>query len=235
VWHGDVRRGAGAYDCRVQHAYGLEIPETLEDVCRPDGLALLVYDMQAGILRHVRERDAVVERVRAVLDAARRAGVRVFFLRHLSLPNEVTGVFGLRTAMAWQRAARVEDVRSLFSRDAPDSELVPDVAPLATEAVFEKLGMSAFAGTPLDFALRDCGVRAFAIVGAVLEIGIEPTVRHATDLGYIPVVVADACAVVDPEAAQRSLASLDYALMALQTDAATLVGILDGHARRRGA
>ena len=215
----------------MQHAYGLEIPESLEEVCRPDGFALVVYDMQAGIVAHVRDHDAFVSRVRSVLEAARRAGVRVFFLRHLSLPNEVTGVFGLRTAMAWQRAARVEDVRSLFSRESPDSQLIPEVAPLASEAVFEKLGMSAFVGTPLDMALRDCGVRAFAIVGAVLEIGIEPTVRHACDLGYIPVVVADACGVVDEEAAKRSLASLDYALMSMQTDTATIVGILDAHAR----
>jgi biuret amidohydrolase len=142
----------------------------------------------------------------------------------------MTGVFGLRTAMAWQRAARVEDVRSLFLRESPDSELIPEVAPLPTEAIFEKLGMSAFVGTPLDTALRDCGIRAFAIVGAVLEIGIEPTVRHACDLGYIPVVVADACGVVDEEAAQRSLASLEYALMSLQTDTTTITRILDGYA-----
>jgi biuret amidohydrolase len=214
----------------VQRAYGLEIPETLEEVCRPQHLGLVVYDMQAGIVRHVRDRDAFVDRVRAVLAAARAAGVRVFFLRHLSLPNEMTGVFGLRTAMAWQRAARVEDVRSLFLRESPDSELIPEVAPLPTEAIFEKLGMSAFVGTPLDTALRDCGIRAFAIVGAVLEIGIEPTVRHACDLGYIPVVVADACGVVDEEAAQRSLASLEYALMSLQTDTTTITRILDGYA-----
>jgi biuret amidohydrolase len=37
----------------MQRSYGLEIPETLEEVCRPQRLALLVYDMQVGIVRHV--------------------------------------------------------------------------------------------------------------------------------------------------------------------------------------
>jgi hypothetical protein len=45
--------------------------------------------------------------------------------------------------MAWQRVDRVEEVRPLFQRDAPDFQLV--------------------------LVLRDCGVNAFAIVGAMTE------------------------------------------------------------------
>jgi nicotinamidase-related amidase len=78
--------------------------------------------------------------------------------------------------------------------------------------------MSAFEGTPLNIALRDCGINAFAVVGVALEIGIEPTVRHAADLGYIPVVVTDACGAGNESAAQRSLASLEFAGDALMTD-----------------
>jgi len=57
------------------------------------------------------------------------------------------------------------------------------------------------------------------IVGAVLEIGIEPTARHAADLGLLPVVVTDACGVVEPEAAERSIASLDYSLLSYRATA----------------
>ncbi len=170
----------------MQRAHGLEIPETLEEVCRPQRLALLVYDMQVGIVRHLPNAEAFVAQVVRVVEAARRAGVRVVFARHLSLPNELTGVFQLRTAMAWQRVQRVEDVKPQFLRDSPDFQLVPQLTPLPSEAVFDKLGMSMFVGTPLEMVLRDCGVNAFAIVGAVTEIGIEPTVRHGADLGVHP-------------------------------------------------
>jgi hypothetical protein len=34
----------------MNRAYGLNIPQTLEEVCDPQRLALLVYDMQVGIL-----------------------------------------------------------------------------------------------------------------------------------------------------------------------------------------
>jgi biuret amidohydrolase len=210
----------------MQRAYGLEIPQTLEELCDPRRLALLVYDMQEGIVRHVPDRDAFVARVARVVDAARAAGVRVIFARHLSLPNELAGVFQLRTAMAWQRVERVEDVRPLFLRDSPDFQLVSGLTPLPSEVVFDKLTMSMFVGTPLEMVLRDCGINAFAIVGAVTEIGIEPTVRHGADLGFIPVVVADACGSVDPAAGERSLASLDYAKMSLQTDVETITRLL---------
>jgi nicotinamidase-related amidase len=211
----------------MQRAYGLEIPETLEEVCRPERLALLVYDMQVGIVRHVLDADAFTARVVDVIDAARRAGVRVLFCRHLTLPNELAGVFQLRTAMAWQRLQRVEDVRPLFLPGSPAWQLVPEVTPRPSEVVFDKLAMSMFVGTPVEMVLRDCGVNAFAIVGAVTEIGIEPTVRHGADLGFIPVVVADACGSVERAAGERSLASLDYAKMSLQTDAATLIRVLE--------
>jgi biuret amidohydrolase len=210
----------------MQHAYGLEIPETLEEVCRPDRMALLVYDMQIGIVRHVPETEAFVARVAQVIDAARQAGVRIVFARHLTLPNELAGVFQLRTAMAWQRVERVEDVKPLFSRDSPEFQLVEEVTPLPSEAVFDKLAMSMFVGTPLEMVLRDCGINAFAIVGAVTEIGIEPTVRHGADLGFIPVIVTDACGSVDAAAGERALASLDYAMMSLQTDAETITRLL---------
>jgi biuret amidohydrolase len=210
----------------VQHAYGLEIPETVEEVLRPDRCALLVYDLQAGIVPHVRDREAFVSRVLEAIAAARAARMRVVFCRHVSLPNELSGVFQLRTAMAWQRVASVGEVQSLFQPGSPGHELIREVEPQASEAVFDKLAMSMFEGTPLELVLRDCNLNAFAIVGAVTEIGIEPTVRHGCDLGFIPVVLRDGCGSVDEEAGRRSLESLDYAAMSLQTDVATFVRVL---------
>jgi nicotinamidase-related amidase len=210
----------------MQRAHGLEIPEALEEICRPQRIALLVYDMQVGIVRHLPNAEAFVARVVRVVEAARRSGVRVVFARHLSLPNELAGVSQLRTAMAWQRVQRVEDVKPLFLRDSPDFQLVHQLTPLPSEAVFDKLAMSIFVGTPLEMVLRDCGINAFAIVGAVTEIGIEPTVRHGADLGFIPVIVTDACGSVDAEAGERALANLDYAMTSLQTDVDTLTRLL---------
>src|ERR687890_256377 len=138
----------------MQRAFGVDVPETIAEMCRPAAAAVLVYDAQVGILPHVQEPEALVDRIRQIIDAA-RAG-----------------------------------------------------------------------GTPVEAALRDRGVTTLVLVGAVLEIGIEPTARHAADLGLLPVVVDDACGVVEPDAAQRSLDSLDYSLLSYRATTAEVVDAL---------
>src|SRR3712207_9559807 len=125
----------------MQRAFGLEIPRTLDEVCDPRRMALLVYDMQVGIFDQAPGLRSVIPRVAEVLSAAREAKVRTFFCRHMSLPSELAGVSQLRTAMAWQRVDRVEEVRSLFLRESPGFQLIPEMQPLPSEAVFDKLGM----------------------------------------------------------------------------------------------
>jgi nicotinamidase-related amidase len=212
----------------MDEGFGLDVPETLGEVCRPERLALVVYDMQVGIVPQLRDGGEIVRRVGEVLAAARAGGFRIFFTRHMSLPNEVAGVSQLRTAKAWQRARSVADVKPSFPRDSPQFQIVPELAPRASEGVLDKIAMSAFVGTPLELALRDCGLASFAIVGIALEVGIEPTVRHATDLGFLPVVVADACGSRDRAAAERALAGFSFAGGCLVTDVAAIVPLLRG-------
>src|SRR5947199_4433990 len=145
---------------------------------------------------------------------------------HMSLPNEAAGVFQLRMAMAWQRVKTAADVRPWFLRDSPGFQLIPDLSPLASEVIFDKITMSAFEGTPLDIALRDCGINSFIIVGVATEIGIAPTVRHGADLGYIPIVVTDACGAGNAEAAERTLASIEFMGDAILTDVRTIQSVL---------
>jgi biuret amidohydrolase len=210
----------------MQRHRDLQIPDGLEDVCDPERLALIVYDMQVGVVSQLSDGPQVTERVGRVLDAARSAGVRVFFTRHMTLPTELMGVFQLRMAMAWQRKDRVEDVVSPFLRESPGFEIVPELAPRASEAIFDKLSLSAFEGTPLEFALRDAQVSAFAIAGVAIEVGLEPTARHGADLGLIPVVVTDACGAGNHAAAKRSLDALATAGDAILTDVSTVTGLL---------
>jgi nicotinamidase-related amidase len=206
----------------MQRAFGLDIPQTLDDVCDPTRLALVVYDMQVGIVNQIENGQQISDRVLQVLEAARAAGIRVFFTRHLSLPKALMGVSQLRMAMAWQRVKSANDVKPWFLRDSPGFPLIPELNPLPSEAIFDKITMSAFEGTLLDIALRDCRIDAFAIVGIAMEIGIEPTVRHGADLGYIPVVVKDACGFGHSDAAARSLSSLEFAGDALLTNVDTI-------------
>jgi biuret amidohydrolase len=189
-------------------------------------MAVIVYDMQVGVIRQLPDGAEAVKRVAQVLAAARMGGYPVFFTRHMSLPTRLMGVTQLRTAMAWQRTTDPGQAESWFLRDSPGFQIVPDLAPGPDEAVFDKLAMSAFEGIPLEMALRDLGIRSFAICGVALEVGIGPTVWHAVDLGLIPVVITDACGGRDEAAMRRVLEHMRFSGDAMLTDIGSVTPVL---------
>jgi biuret amidohydrolase len=210
----------------MKHTRGLGIPQTLEELCNPQSMALLVYDMQVGIRNQLASGDVIVARASRAISAARAAGMRVVYTRHMSMPKTWMGVTQYRTAMAWQRTENPGDVKPWFLRDAPSTAIVPELAPIADDAVFDKLAMSAFEGTPLSYILRDCGILSLAVVGIALEIGIDPTARHATDMGIIPVVLADACGAGNQQAAERSLETMRFIGEAVISDVDTFCNLV---------
>ena len=210
----------------MKHANDLPIPVELADLCNHKSTALLIYDMQVGIRSQIAGGDRVVERCAVALSAARRAGMRVVFTRHLSCPKTWMGATQYRSAMNWQKKGDPSAVTPWFLRGAPSTAIVPELTPTAEDLVFDKLAMSAFEGTPLTFVLKDCGMTGVAICGIATEIGIEPTTRHATDLGFIPIVLSDACGSGHADAGQRSMDTMRFVGEAMITDVDTFTGLL---------
>src|SRR5947209_17609579 len=218
----------------MQEFTGIKIPGSLEQIISPQNTALVVYDMQVGIVHQIKNGKGITENLQRVLSAARTAGVRTFFTRHMSLPKELMGAFQCRTAMAWQRVDSMEKVKPMFLRDSPAFQLVPDLQPLVSEGIIDKITMSAFEGTYLEIALRDCGIRSFIIAGIALEIGIDPTCRQRADLGFVPILVQDACGCGNEEAANHSLAGLSHMGDTIITDHKTACELLGRHSRPSG-
>jgi biuret amidohydrolase len=205
----------------------LDIPVDLADCLDRDRLALVVYDMQIGICSQL-ETEAVKAACARAIAAARAAGVRIAYMRHLSAPKAWMGRMAYRTAMAWQRTDDPAAVRPWFLRDTPGIEITPELAPTEDDLVIDKLTMSAFEGTPLAMALRDCGIIAVAFCGIALEIGIEPSLRHASDLGFVPILIEDAVGWGDQAAADRAFAQARFLGDTIVTDVAAFeAGLAD--------
>jgi nicotinamidase-related amidase len=210
---------------------GIRIPGSLEETISPQNTALIVYDMQVGIVHQIKNGQEVINNVSQILDAARSAGIRTFFTRHMSLPKELMGAFQFKMAMAWQRADSPEKVKTVFGRDNPAFQIIPELAPLPSEGIVDKISMSAFEGTYLEMALRDCGIRSFIICGIALEIGIDPTCRQGADLGFWPILVQDACGFGNEEAANHSIASLKHMGDTIVSDVETICRLMIKSAR----
>jgi len=189
-------------------AYGLDIPTEISAICRPERMAILIYDMQVGIVSQIDGGDRIVKGCQMLLTRARASGYRIFHTRHIFLPHQSAGVGQLRRAMIWQKQEDLLKTKPAFLVSSEIAQIVPPLRPLETEVLIDKITMSAFEGTYLNIALRDLRMQSVAIAGIALEVGIEPTVRHALDLNYIPIVISDLCGSRTEELHRRSIESL---------------------------
>ena len=89
----------------MQRAFELDIPLTLEDICDPTRLALIVYDMQIGIVKQIENGQEITDNVLQVLDAARKASIRVFFTREKNGASLRMACAASRVTQAIRRAS----------------------------------------------------------------------------------------------------------------------------------
>jgi biuret amidohydrolase len=193
----------------VPDAFGLSVPTQVEQLADPSRTAVIIYDMQVGIISQIKEGAAVLERCVDLVAAARQSGYRIFFTWHMWLPLRVAGVGQLRRAMIWQRTKDPAKLVIPFLVGSDSWQIARELNPGADDVLIDKITMSAFTGTFLDIALRDARIESFIIGGIALEVGIEPTVRDGADLNYIPIVVADACGSMTPEVKAGTLRSFE--------------------------
>jgi nicotinamidase-related amidase len=135
---------------------------TLAD--RPN-TALVVIDVQNGVVTEAYDRDKVVANINTLVDRARDAGVDVVWVQHNSdeLPNG---------SESWQ--------------------YVPELVQLASEPVVQKAYGDSFEETELESVLANCGVGRLVVAGAQTDACIRSTLHGAITRGYDATLVSDA-------------------------------------------
>jgi len=135
---------------------------TLEN--RPS-TALLVIDVQNGVVGGAHERDAVVANVRSLVDKARRERVPVVWVQHSD-----------------QQLAKGSD----------EWQIVPELTPGAAEPLVEKTYGDSFEDTTLEAVLAGLGVGRLVVVGAQTDACVRSTLHGAFVRGYDATLVSDA-------------------------------------------
>jgi biuret amidohydrolase len=214
---------------------GLSIPEGLSEVLVPSRCAVVIYDMQKGIVPQIPDGNEIAGRCRELLDAARRSGFRIFFTRHFFLPNAAAGVGQFRRAMVWQKKTTPEETRPFIAQGSEAGEIVSELAPADGEVVIDKITMSAFESTFLNLAMRDAHLDSFVIAGIALEVGIGPTVRHGLDLNLCPVLALDACGSKNLEVRQHVIADLQETGEVYSSMTAGILEVMNRHGEHAGA
>jgi ureidoacrylate peracid hydrolase len=179
----------------------------------PGRTALLVVDMQRGFLdpgaaMEVPEARAIVPTVTGLIALFRRKGLPVAWSQFVYSPAAPLLVGDLhpehRPAAPGAPTGFGHPSSSCLAGD-PSVEVVPELAPAPGELAVQKHWYDAFAGTPLDGALRARGVRSLVVTGTMTDICVLATVVGAFNREYRVTVVEDGVATLWPEIQQATL------------------------------
>jgi ureidoacrylate peracid hydrolase len=179
----------------------------------PGRTALLVVDMQRGFLdpgaaMEVPEARAIVPTVTGLIALFRRKGLPVAWSQFVYSPAAPLLVGDLhpehRPAAPGAPTGFGHPSSSCLAGD-PSVEVVPELAPAPGELAVQKHWYDAFAGTPLDGALRARGVRSLVVTGTMTDICVLATVMGAFNREYRVTVVEDGVATLWPEIQQATL------------------------------
>ncbi|MDN4611527.1 cysteine hydrolase family protein [Arthrobacter burdickii] len=135
--------------------------------------ALLVIDVQNGVVADAYDRDAVVANIDVLVAKARTAGVPVVWVQHSDADLEVG-------SDSW--------------------ELVPELERLPSEPLVHKSYGDSFEGTDLEDVLAAAGVGRLVVSGAQTDACIRSTIHGAFVRGYDVTLVGDAHTTEDQSA-----------------------------------
>jgi nicotinamidase-related amidase len=127
--------------------------------------ALLVVDVQNGVVAAAHERDAVVANVARLVEKARRERVPVVWVQHSD---------------------------EQMAKGSDDWRIVSELAPSPAEPLIEKNYGDSFEDTILETVLSDLGVGRLVVVGAMTDACIRSTLHGAFTRGYDATLVKDA-------------------------------------------
>lgn len=127
--------------------------------------ALLVIDVQNGVVKAAHERDAVVANVGSLVEKARRERVPVIWVQHSD---------------------------NGLARGSDHWRIVPELTPRDAEPLVEKNYGDSFEDTTLETVLSGLGVGRLVVVGAQTDMCVRSTLHGAFVRGYDATLVSDA-------------------------------------------
>lgn len=152
-------------------------------------------------IKGVAESNQCVPHMQQVLEAARKAGIRVFYAMHRRYhPGDYE---------SWTYIAPIQKVawsRKSFEYGTWGGEIRAEFEPHAGDIVAaEHWCSSGFANTDLDMQLKKHGIHKLIVMGLIVHTCVEATVRYGAELGYEVTVVRDVTASYSDEHMHASL------------------------------
>lgn len=187
----------------------LVVVDIQKDFAAPDGLV-------AGFGQDMTGVEAAIDRIEALIAAARKAGATLAFMRVVTHPDSDPAV--LKTLMVrrgqpgGEAICRTDDGGADYYR----------VKPEPGDIEIDKLMFDSFHGTDFDDQLKARGIETLVMTGITTDCCVDSTARTGFHNGYNIFLVSDACAAYEPDLHTGTLNVLEKNLALLTTTDAVL-------------
>ena len=185
----------------------------------PKTTALLLMDFQKMVVdSYAVDKEALLDRVKRLAAAARSSGAMVIYVVVGFQPgypeiSERNPVFSSLKAAG------------LLAAGHSSAEIHRELTPQPGDVVVTKQRVSAFTGTNLDMILRSKNIETLLLTGILSQGVVLSTLRHASDMDFRTLVVADGCSDKDPEV-QRVLMEKIFPFKARVATVEEIIGAL---------
>lgn len=148
-----------------------------------------------GLAREIIEKVELLAHLRAIVAAARSAGICIYYVpHHRAAPSDFAD---WRHPTPYQLGAHQAQV---FAQGSWGGQWHPDFQPQPGDILVKEHWSSGFAGTDLDLQLRQHGIEKIVLIGMIANTCLEATGRYGMELGYHVTLVRDATAAFTAEA-----------------------------------
>jgi nicotinamidase-related amidase len=175
---------------------------SLSDTHTYSPMALLVMDVQEGIVTRFAQTGDFLKRINTAITAARTASILVIYVLVAFRQGypEISPKNKSFSAIKQQQGSLQTTLTA--------TEIPPAIAPQPTDIVVTKRRVSAFSGSDLEVVLRAQGIAHLVLCGIATSGVVLSTLREAADKDYELTVLSDGCVDSDEEVQQLLLSKV---------------------------
>jgi nicotinamidase-related amidase len=160
----------------------------------PKRTALLAMDFQNGIVTHIPDPDALLERVNGAIAEVRAAGCTIGYVRVAFTEDDWAAVPETNKTFAAAAAAK------MMHHQDTTTQIIERISPQEGDIVVRKIRFGGISTTDLDQQLRDRGIDTLVLSGVSTSGVVLSTLIDAADRDYRVYVLSDGVADPDTEA-----------------------------------